>query len=100
MCNLYHYNMQQDKYQKSRVFQIRHRTCNNIYIEKKGHKCCDQFKENIGAIRPNTDGSNFAKHVSETDHEYDAIHEIMDIAKLLENVHYWMYMKETMSVCI
>jgi hypothetical protein len=46
------------------------------------------------------DGSNFAEHASESDHEYDAIHEIMDIAKLLENVHYWMYMKETMSVCI
>jgi len=24
----------------------------------------------------------------------------MDITKLLENVHYWTYMKETMSVCI
>lgn len=67
---------------------------------KKGHKCCDQFKENIGAIRHKRDGSNFAEHASESDHEYDAIHEIMDITKLLENVHYWMYMKETMSVCI
>jgi len=35
-------------------------------------------------------GSNCAEHISETDHEYDAIPEIMDNAKLLENVHYSM----------
>ena len=60
---------QKDQFQKSGVYELRCRDCDNCYVGQTSRTFLKRFNEHEAAIRLNyPDKSNFAKHVLECNH--------------------------------
>jgi hypothetical protein len=79
--NLIRPHQQQDKYEKSGVYQMKCMDCPLKYIGQTGRTFKTRYKEHIQAIRNNNGNSGYSNHMLNTRHSYGSMTDTMEVVK-------------------
>jgi hypothetical protein len=82
LCNLKEPNPRKDPYQKSGIYQLTCKECNQKYIGQTGRTFKIRYNEHINAIKSNKSTSKYVQHILDNQNSYGTIHDTMDILSM------------------
>jgi hypothetical protein len=72
-------NINQNTFNKRRVYQLTYHDCNRKYIGQTGRPCCVRFQEHLQNFMYGNGKSKFAQHLIDNKHPTAPMQDIMEI---------------------